>query len=69
MHAIKELFTSDVGLMSIAGIAFMLGTALFYVRYLISHVRADAARADAERALAAGRAGRPLKQMWLRHFA
>jgi hypothetical protein len=25
MHALKDLFTSDVGLMSVAGIAFMAG--------------------------------------------
>ena len=29
MHALKDLFTSDVGLMSAAGIAFMLGMAVF----------------------------------------
>ena len=34
MHALKDLFTSDVGLMSVAGIAFMLGMAVFFVRVL-----------------------------------
>ena len=29
MHALKDLFTSDVGLMSVAGITFMLGMAVF----------------------------------------
>lgn len=45
MHALKELFTTDVGLMSIGGIAFMLGMAVFFVRYFLSHIRQDAERA------------------------
>lgn len=44
MHALKDLFTSDVGLMSAAGIAFMLGMAVFFVRYFIRHMREDEAR-------------------------
>mgnify|MGYP003476555904 CR=1 FL=1 len=45
MQALKELFTTDVGLMSIGGIAFMLGMAVFFVRYFLSHMRQDAERA------------------------
>lgn len=44
MHAVKDLFTSDVGLMSVAGIAFMLGMAVFFVRYFIRHMQEDEAR-------------------------
>jgi len=49
MHALKDLFTSDVGLMSVAGIAFMLGMAVFFVRYFLRHMREDEARAKAAR--------------------
>jgi hypothetical protein len=44
MHALKDLFTSDVGLMSVAGIAFMLGMAVFFVRYFLRHMQEDEAR-------------------------
>ena len=47
MHALKDLFTSDVGLMSVAGIAFMLGMAVFFVRYFLKHMKEDEARAKA----------------------
>lgn len=47
MHALKDLFTSDVGLMSVAGIAFMLGMAVFFVRYFVTHMQEDEARAKA----------------------
>jgi hypothetical protein len=51
MHALKDLFTTDVGLMSIGGIAFMLCMAVFFVRYFLSHIRQDTERA--------ARGGRP----------
>lgn len=51
MHALKDLFTSDVGLMSLAGIVFMLGMGVFFVRFFLSHMREDAARHDAPRPL------------------
>lgn len=41
MHALKDLFTSDVGLASIAGIAFMLGMGVFFIRYFLKHIRED----------------------------
>lgn len=47
MHALKDLFTSDVGLMSLAGIVFMLGMGVFFVRYFMKHIKEDAAKADA----------------------
>ena len=46
MHALKELFTTDVGLMSIGGIVFMLGMGVFYVRYFFKHMKEDEARAQ-----------------------
>ncbi len=50
MHALKDLFTSDVGLMSVAGIAFMLGMAVFFVRYFQKHIQEDADKAAADAA-------------------
>ncbi|MBI5256624.1 MAG: DUF3149 domain-containing protein [Burkholderiales bacterium] len=49
MHALKDLFSTDVGLMSIGGIAFMLCMGVFYVRYFMRHIREDTERAAAER--------------------
>ena len=46
MHALKDLFTSD---MSIGGIVFMLGMGVFFVRYFLKHIKEDAARAAASR--------------------
>ncbi|MBI5717422.1 MAG: DUF3149 domain-containing protein [Burkholderiales bacterium] len=47
MHALRDLFTTDVGLMSIGGIAFMLGMGVFFIRYFLTHIREDAAKAAA----------------------
>jgi hypothetical protein len=47
MHALKDLFTTDFGLMSVAGIAFMLGMAVFFVRYFLRHMKEDAEKAAA----------------------
>lgn len=49
MHALKDLFTSDVGLMSLAGIVFMLGMGVFYIRFFLRHMHEDEARAAARR--------------------
>lgn len=48
MHALKDLFTTDVGLMSVAGIAFMLGMGVFFVRYFLRHMQEDAKKAAAD---------------------
>ncbi len=45
MHALKDLFTTDVGLMSVAGIAFMIGMGVFFVRYFLRHIQEDSDRA------------------------
>ena len=47
MHALKDLFTTDVGLMSAAGLVFMLGMAVFFVRYFLRHMQEDEAREKA----------------------
>lgn len=50
MHALQDLLTSDVGLMSLFTIVFMLGGGAFFVRYLLRHMREDAAAAAAAEA-------------------
>lgn len=47
MSAMKELFTTDVGLMSVGGIAFMLGMGVFFIRYFLKHIKEDGDRAAA----------------------
>lgn len=47
MHALNDLFTTDMGLMSMAGIAFMLGMGVFFVRYALKHIREDGDKAAA----------------------
>jgi hypothetical protein len=49
MQALKELVTTDVGLLSLGGIVFMLGMAVFFVRYFLQHMHEDEAKAKAER--------------------
>jgi hypothetical protein len=44
MQALKELFTTDVGLLSVAVLAFMLGMGGFYLRYFLHHMKEDEAR-------------------------
>ena len=45
MRLLTELLTTDVGLMSAAGLLFMLGMAVFFLRYFFKHMRGDEARA------------------------
>jgi hypothetical protein len=47
MRALTELFTTDAGLASVAGIAFMLGMGVFFIRYFRKHIREDGERAAA----------------------
>ena len=46
MQLLKELVTSQAGLMSVVGIAFMLGMGAFFVRYFLHHMREDGDAAD-----------------------
>lgn len=51
MRILSDLFSTDVGLMSIGGIVFMLGMGVFFVRYFMKHMKedGDAAAAAAKR--------------------
>lgn len=49
MTALKVLFSTDVGLMSLATIGIMLGMGVFYVWYFLKHMRDDSAREAAAR--------------------
>ncbi|GAP38593.1 DUF3149 domain-containing protein [Piscinibacter sakaiensis] len=44
MQTLQGLFTSDVGLLSAAVIAFMLGMGVFFVRFFLRHMHEDEAR-------------------------
>jgi hypothetical protein len=50
MDALRILFTSDVGLLSLATIAFMLGMGGFYLYYFLKHMHEDEAKAKARAA-------------------
>lgn len=40
----SSLLTSDVALMSLGGIAFMIGMGVFFVRFFLRHMQQDEAR-------------------------
>jgi hypothetical protein len=56
MHALKDFFSTDYGLLSAAVIAFMLGMGVFFSRYIARHVKEDTERAEREAAAAARKA-------------
>jgi hypothetical protein len=45
MKALSDLFSTDYGLMSIAGIAFMLGMGVFFYRFFTKKMEEDAKNA------------------------
>jgi hypothetical protein len=45
MRLLSELMTTDVGLMSAAGILITLGMGAFYFRYFMKHMHEDEVRA------------------------
>lgn len=47
MHALRDFFSTDYGLLSAAVIAITLGMAVFYVRFFLKHMHEDEARARA----------------------
>jgi len=49
MSALKVLFGSDAGLMSLAVIVFMLGMGGFFIRYFLRHMREDERRVGGKR--------------------
>ena len=56
MDALRELFTTDIGLLSLGVLLFIVVMAIWFGRFFLSHIRQD----EAERAaLAASRARRP----------
>lgn len=42
MKALTDLFSTDYGLMTVAGIAFMLGMGVWFVRYFLRKMAEDA---------------------------
>lgn len=52
MHALRDFFTTDYGLLSAAVIAFTLFMGVYFTRYAARHIREDGERAARE---AAGR--------------
>lgn len=48
MHALRDFFTTDYGLLSAAVIAFTLGMGVFFQRYISRHMREDGERAARE---------------------
>ena len=47
MHALQDFVTTDYGLMSLIGIAFMIGMGVFFVRFFLKNMREDEAAAKA----------------------
>lgn len=45
---LKDLFTTDVGLMTVIGLSFMMGMGVFFIRYFLKHMREDGERAARE---------------------
>jgi hypothetical protein len=48
LTALKVLFSTDVGLMSVATIGITLCMGAFYVWYFVKHIRDDSARESAQ---------------------
>lgn len=48
MHALRDFFTTDYGLLSAAVLAITLGMGVFFARYMQRHIREDAANAARE---------------------
>ena len=46
MHALQDFLSTDYGLMSAAGLAFMLGMGVFFLRYFLRHIREDGEAAE-----------------------
>lgn len=46
MHALRDFFTTDYGLLSAAVIAFTLGMGVFFTRYMARHIREDTERVE-----------------------
>lgn len=55
MHALRDFFSTDYGLMSAVGLTITLGMGVFFLRYFLRHIREDTEAA--ERAARQGRTG------------
>lgn len=53
MHALKDFFSTDYGLLSFVVIVFTLAMGVFFSRFFARHIREDCERVDRERAQAA----------------
>jgi hypothetical protein len=49
MQVFKDIFASDVGLLSAATLAVLLGMAVFFVRFFLKKIREDEAKAGVTR--------------------
>lgn len=45
MHALRDFFTTDYGLLSFVVIVFTLGMGVFFQRFIANNIRKDAAAA------------------------
>lgn len=54
MHALKDFFTTDYGLLSAIVLFLILGMLAWFVRFFVSNIQRDAQRAEAA-ALSAGK--------------
>jgi hypothetical protein len=50
MHALKDFFTTDYGLLSAAVIVFTLGMGVFFSRFFARHIKEDTERAARQQA-------------------
>ena len=41
MQALRELFGTDVGLLSLGGLAFMVAMGIFFIRFFVRHATED----------------------------
>jgi len=46
MHALRDFFSTDYGLLSAFVIAFTIGMGVFFSRYISRHIKEDAAAAE-----------------------
>jgi hypothetical protein len=46
MHALRDFFSTDYGLMSAAVIVFTIGMGVFFSRFISRHIKEDAAAAE-----------------------
>lgn len=49
MHALKDLLTTDYGLMSVGVIVVVLGMGGYFLRYFLNHMHEDEARQAGQR--------------------